>query len=228
MKKYVIAIAMVLTLSMNADAAAQNHRHTPRTEQVDSTKNNQDAIEAFSDTTSVADAEEDNSYTTGRTTRVYSDEDVKGVMEQVFGSLDGEDIAGMIFVLLIIFIMFFLAPIGILIAIFYFINKNRREKYKLAQVAMQNGQPIPDQILKDRPDGSDHSDYQSGIRQMCLGVGLAIFLGITAGKIGFGIGALVFFIGLGKWYIARQSQGNKDDFMNHNNSSNNSNIQNYD
>ena len=32
MKKCLIAIAMVLTLSMNADAAAQKHRHTPRTE----------------------------------------------------------------------------------------------------------------------------------------------------------------------------------------------------
>ena len=37
MKQFLIAIAMVLTLSMNADAAAQKHRHTPRTEQVDST-----------------------------------------------------------------------------------------------------------------------------------------------------------------------------------------------
>ena len=40
MKKYLFAIAMVLSLSMNADAAAQKHRHSPRTEQVDSTKNN--------------------------------------------------------------------------------------------------------------------------------------------------------------------------------------------
>ena len=55
MKKSLIAIAMVLTLSINADAAAQKHRHTPRTEQVDSTKDKKDAIEAFSDTTSVAD-----------------------------------------------------------------------------------------------------------------------------------------------------------------------------
>ena len=40
MKQFLIAIAMVLTLSMNANATAQKHRHTPRTEQVDSTKNN--------------------------------------------------------------------------------------------------------------------------------------------------------------------------------------------
>ena len=59
MKQCLIAIAMVLTLSMNASATAQKHRHTPRTEQVDTTKNNQDAIEAFSDTTSTADPMQD-------------------------------------------------------------------------------------------------------------------------------------------------------------------------
>ena len=197
MKKYVIAIAMVLTLSMNADAAAQNHRHTPRTEQVDSTKNNQDAIEAFSDTTGVADADNDEEYTT----RAYSDDEVKGMLEQI--GLDGEDIIGMVFVVVILLIMFVIAPITIIIAIFYFINKNRSEKYKLAQLAMKNGQPIPDQLLKEQHSNNywEKNEYQSGIRQVFTGIGLAIFLGIIIGKLGVGIGALVFFIGLGKVFI---------------------------
>ena len=231
MKKCLIAIAMVLALSMNADAAAQKHRHTPRTEQVDSTKNNQDAIEAFSDTTATADAEdaEDDQYIRRR--RTYSDEDVKGVIDQVFGDLDGEDIAGMFFVLLIILTIFLLAPIGIIIAVFYFINKNRRERYKLAQMAMQSGQPIPDELLKEKQNAWERNDYQTGLRQMFTGVGLAIFLGFVAGKIGFGIGVLVFFIGLGKWYIARQAGATGNNSQNNSNSSNfnnNSNIQNYD
>ena len=221
MKKCLIAIAMVLALSMNAEAAAQKHRHTPRTEQVDSTKNNQDAIEAFSDTTNVAD--EDDSYSSNRRVQVYSDEDVEGVMKQVFGHLDGEDVAGMLFVLLIILTIFFLAPIGIIIAIFYFVNKNRRERYKLAQMAMQNGQPIPDELLKEQKpkDDWERNDYAAGMRQLFLGIGLAIFLGYAAGKIGFGIGALVFFIGLGKVIIAKTS-GKKDIDINNNN------LQNYD
>ena len=95
--------------------------------------------------------------------------------------------------------------IAIIIAIFYFVNKNRREKYKLAQMAIQNGQPIPDDVLKEKQDDWDRSDYQTGVRQMFTGVGLAIFLGIILGKLGIGIGALVFFIGLGKWYISRKS-----------------------
>ena len=186
---------MVLTLSMNANASAQKHRHTPRTEQVDSTKNNQDAIEAFSDTTNVADADEDENYST----KVYSDEDVKGVFEQVFGGLHGEDLAGMFFVLFVLLILFVLAPISIIIAIFYFVNRNKREKYKLAQLAMKNGQPIPDQLLREqRTTFWDKNEFQSGVRQVFTGIGLAIFLGIIIGKLGVGIGALVFFIGLGK------------------------------
>ena len=205
MKKYLIAIAMVLTLSMNADAAAQRHRHTPRTEQTDTTKNNPSAIEAFSDTTAVAGDSID-AYANSRHISISSDEDVDGVLEEVFGNLDKNAIAGMFFVVVIIFIMFVLAPILIIIAVFYFINKNRRDRIKLAQMAMEKGQPIPDQLLKEKQSSISDDDYQTGIRQMFTGVGLAIFLGIVVGKIGFGIGALVFFIGLGKWFIARQSR----------------------
>jgi hypothetical protein len=144
------------------------------------------------------------------------------------GGLFGPMITGAI----IFFIIILLAPLLIIIVIFYFVNKNRKERYKLAQMAIQNGQPIPDDILKNQvTSASQSNDYQTGIRQMFLGVGLAIFLGIVAGKIGFGIGALVFFIGLGKWFIARQNgdTGN-DDLLNNKNSNqfnNNSNIRDY-
>lgn len=230
MKKCLIAIAMVLTLSMNADAAAQKHRHTPRTEQVDTTKT-KDAIEAFSDTTATADANdaEDDQYVSHHRHSSFS---VSGFPDDFFDNFDGKDIAGMIFVLLIILTIFLFAPIGIIIAIFYFVNKNRREKYRLAQMAMQNGQPIPNDLLNEKQDDWDRNDYQAGIRQMFTGVGLAIFLGITAGKYGFSIGALVFFIGLGKWFVARQAGtiGNRPRNDNHssNFNNNNSNIQNYD
>ena len=219
MKKYLFAIAMVLSLSMNADAAAQKHRHSPRTEQVDSTKNNRDAIEAFSDTTAVAGDSID-AYSNSRHVSVYADDDVDGFMEQVFGSMDGKAFTGIIIVLGTLFILFVLFPIIIIIAVIYFINRNRKDRIKLAQMAMEKGQPIPDEQAS-----WDRSDYQTGLRQMFTGVGLAIFLGIVAGKVGFGIGALVFFIGLGKWFIARQSGnvGNDSHFNNTTDVSNNTN-----
>ena len=217
MKQCLIAIAMVLTLSMNANAAAQKHRHTPRTEQVDTTKNNQDAIEAFSDTTNVANSEdaEDDQYIQSRRTTTHH---VSGFPGGILENIDGKDIAGMVFVLLVLLILFLAAPIGIIIAIFYFVNRNRREKYKLAQMAMQNGQPIPDQLLKENTAAMNNDDYNAGIRQMFTGVGLAIFLGFLIGDLGFGIGALVFFIGLGKWYVARQAKNDTPkDYQNYNN-----------
>ena len=102
MKKYLFVIAMVLTLSMNADAAAQRHRHSPRTEQVDSTKNNQDAIEAFSDTTAVADSTVIDVQSGGSRVRIYSDDNVDGLLEKIFGDLDKNAIAGMFFAAVII------------------------------------------------------------------------------------------------------------------------------
>ena len=226
MKKYLFVIAMVLTLSMNADAAAQRHRHSPRTEQVDSTKNNQDAIEAFSDTTAVADSTVIDVQSGGSRVRIYSDDNVDGLLEKIFGDLDKNAIAGMFFAAVIIFIMFVLAPILIIIAVFYFINRNRKERLKLAQMAMEKGQPIPDELLKEKQDPASKSEYQTGIRQMFTGVGLAIFLGIVAGEVGFGIGALVFCIGLGKWFIARQSGNDHDDNNRYNNTTDINNLNN--
>jgi hypothetical protein len=99
-------------------------------------------------------------------------------------------------VLGVLLILFVLAPFVIIAAIFYFINKNRKDKMRLAEMAMQQGQPIPEQLLEDSNTVSD--EYQKGLRQCCVGVGLMVFLGLTAGEVGFGIGALVFCIGLGK------------------------------
>ena len=235
MKKYLIAITMLLALGLNAEAASQKHRHTARTEQVDSTKDKQDAIEAFSDTTSAAaeDAEDDQ-YITHRHRTTYTTssdvQELKDVMDVVGNGLLPSMITGAV----IVFIIFLLAPLLIIFVIFYFVNKNRRERYKLAQMAIQNGQPIPDQILRDQTaeDMMTNREYQAGLRQMFTGVGLAIFLGLLIGKIGIGIGALVFFIGLGKWFIARQNNnmGSNDPLNNNNPNSqfnNNSNNHNY-
>ncbi len=223
MKQYLIAIAMVLALSSNATATAQKHRHTPRTEQVsDTVKHNQDAIEAFSDTTATtnSNATDDDDNTTYRHRVVVEDEDAEQVVKGIFGDMDGAAFMGLLIPILAIVCVGFLLPVILVLLVFYFINRNRKEKYRLAEMAIKNGQPIPDALLKEHKDDWDSTSYNAGIRQMFTGVGLAIFLGIVAGEVGFGIGALVFFIGLGKWFIARQDKNNRDNF-------NNQNIQNY-
>ena len=224
---------MLLALGLNAEAASQKHRHSPRTEQVDSTKDKQDAIEAFSDTTSSASEDaEDDKYISHRHRTTYTTssdvQELKEVMESVGGIFRPMLAVGIVAFVVI----FFLLPLLIIVTIISFVNKNRKERYRLAQMAIQNGQPIPDDILKSKVSSSSgDNDYQTGVRQMFTGVGLAIFLGLIIGKVGIGIGALVFFIGLGKWFIYRQNNNTgNDDFLNHNNSNqfnNNSNVRDY-
>ena len=229
MKKVLFTMALLLTLSMGMQAAGQKHRHTPRKELVDTTKN--DAIEAFSDTTSVDSGTvtkrkgkvtvttQTSPWSSNTTTYELDDDDFGSMISNAFSEMRGKDIAGMFFVLCVLLIIFVLAPVFIIIALFYFVNKNRKEKMRLAQMAMQQGQPIPDGLLKDKQDDVDKNDYQAGMRQCFVGVGLMVFLGFAAGQVGFGIGALVFCIGLGKVFAAKTAQNrmNKDNELNQHN-----------
>ena len=212
MKKVLITLTTLLTLGMGAQVAAQKHRHTPQSELVDSTS--KDAVEVYSDTTSTDTATATSSVTkhkgtvtvtyptspwsSNSTTYEVDDEDFGSMVHHVFSNMDAKDVTGMFFVL------------GVLI------NKNRKQKMKLAQMAMQQGQPIPDQLLEDKPIDSDN-EYQKGMRQCFVGVGLMIFLGYAAGQVGFGIGALVFCIGLGKVFASRTARRNNRDLYNNDN-----------
>ena len=212
MKKVLITLAMLLALGTGAQAASQKHRHTPQQELSDST--GKDGVVVYSDTSSVdtVTVTKNNAkvtvttrtspWSSRTTTYEVDDDDFGGMIHNAVSHMGSKDIAGMFFVLCVLLIIFVLAPVLIIIALFYFINKNRKEKMRLAQMAMQQGQPIPDQLLNDKPGDTDQ-EYQSGMRQCFVGVGLMIFLGYAAGTVGFGIGALVFCIGLGKVFASR-------------------------
>ena len=220
MKQLLITLTMLLVLGLTTEAVAQKHRHTPQPQQtalVDSTSKN--GVEAFSDTTSTASTptaaddnfpfdDEDDYVVTTNLDRFF---DHFGVMQT--------GLAGMFFVLIVLLIIFVLSPLLIIIAVFYFVNKNRKDKMRLAQMAMQQGQPIPDQLLKEQSPVGDE-EYKSGIRQCFVGVGLMIFLWFAAGEVGFGIGALVFCIGLGKLIVAKSTASKNNFDMTHENKDN--------
>jgi hypothetical protein len=209
MKQYLITIIMLLTLATTTQAAAQRHRHTPKRNPVTvvtpvapTPQDTASTVEAFSDTTSIA-AEDSlaNQQPTRYNIHYTADWDSIGtIMEGV-----GLGLVWAIFALIALIILFVLAPVVIIIAIFYFINKNRKDKLKLAQMAVMHGQPIPEQLIREKPTAANNianKNFRSGVKQMFLGVGLFILLGLVLGKLGYGIGALIFFIGLGKLVIA--------------------------
>lgn len=198
-------MTLLLALGTGAETVAQNHRHTPRqqAELVDTAKQN--AVEVYSDTTSAAgsqaamddweQADDDSS----------KDVKMKDVLLNSMGKIQME----FVFVLGILLIIFVIAPVCIIIALFYFINKNRAQKMKLAEMAMQKGQPIPEKLLEDKVN-TVTDEYQKGLRQCFVGVGLMIFLGLVADEVGFGVGALVFCIGLGKLVAAKLAEKNNN------------------
>ena len=223
MKKVLITLAMLLALGMGVQAAGQKHRHTPQQQElVDST--NKDGVEVYSDTTStdtvtitkhrskVTVTTPTSPWSSRTTTYEIDDDDFGSMVHNAFSHMDSRDFGGMLFVLCVLLIIFVLAPVLIIIALFYFINKNRKEKMRLAQMAMQQGQPIPDQLLNDSPANTS-DEYQKGMRQCFVGVGLMVFLGYAAGNVGFGIGALVFCIGLGKVFASRTARKSNNDII---------------
>lgn len=231
MKKVLITLAMLLALGMGVQAAGQKHRHTPQQhELVDST--NKDGVEVYSDTTSsdttihASKGQVTINTPMGSHSWDYDvdDEDLGSIVHNAFSEMRGKDLAGILLVLGVLLIIFVLAPVLIIVALFYFISKNRKEKMRLAQMAMQQGQPIPDQLLNEGPANAN-DEYQKGMRQCFVGVGLMVFLGYAAGNVGFGIGALVFCIGLGKVFASRTARrndntdiidGNRHDVINDN------------
>lgn len=201
-------MALLLTLGLVSPVAAQNGQNPNNepTELVDSTA--KDELEVYSDTTATA---YDSTIVSGPH-RIGSTSNVSfGLGDFDLGETGKIAAAGGI-VLAILFIIFVLCPVAILIVLFYFINKNRKQKLKLAQMAVEKGQPIPDQLLVENK-ATDSNTYQAGMRQVFLGIGLMVFLGYTAGEIGFGIGALVFFIGLGKVVIAKTNKQEPTDIQ---------------
>ncbi len=183
---------------------------TPSIGQTDSLTNDAlpaDEIEAFSDTTSIQpdsaatlplDDEFDDFFDDGSSTSSNS-------FHAVWEGINSESMTGMFFVLAVLIIIFVVSPIVIIGLILWFIYKNRKNRMRLAEMAMQNGQPIPDDLVKTLPTTNEEV-RQKGIRQVCLGIGLIFLLGWAAGKIGVGIGVLVLCIGLGNLLIARSSK----------------------
>ena len=87
---------------------------------------------------------------------------------------------------------------------FYIRYKSRRERYKLVEKAIAAGQPIPEGILKE----SLNTDTTAkGIKNMCLGAWLFIFLWAITDSFAMGcIGLLILFTGLGQWLVARNQR----------------------
>ncbi len=200
MKKYLISFALLLTLGLPQNVTAQRQNQKEAKELVDSTKQ-KDELEVFSDTTQVSY----DSTVVSRHHRIGGYTNGSSIVNDIFSNIGVEGMMGMTFVLMVLVIIFVISPVLILAVLFFFIYKNRKQKMKLAEMAMKQGQPIPDELLTESKS-TDDDLWQKGLRQTFLGVGLLAFFGYVGSTVGIGIGILVTVIGLGKLAIVKTSK----------------------
>ena len=133
----------------------------------------------------------------------WDDASTQTIMEGM--GFNGKSLAELVFVLCVLLIIFVLAPVILIGLVLYFVYKNRRERLRIAEMAMRSGKSIPFDAMGS-PMSSNDMLRNKGIRQMFLGAGLALLLWFPLGKMGLAIGALILLIGCGNLVIAHQSQ----------------------
>lgn len=202
MKKILAALMAGMILTGSLPATAQHHRHTPlasvkATQQTDKDGNTKAsaAIVAYSDTTSVDSADVD---TVG-----FNDDAATQGWDEPY-DIDGlAKLMGNAFVpIALVFIMFFLAPVMIIALIIYFIIKSRKQKIQLAELALKNGQPIPQEVAQSKPQPNDQALWEKGVKRMFIGIGIVIFAIFIHSSLFKGIGFLVTFYGAGLAVVA--------------------------
>ncbi len=211
MRKYLIAILLSAVLFTTSDIQAQKHRHHPQVVNVTSTPDTA-GIEAYSDTTSID--------TAGTTVTIPhdSDWDDDGFYVDHISLNDVKDLLGIgvggtligIAVMLLIALIS-LAPFILIIFIIYQIFKNRRQRYQLAEKAMESGQQIPEELVRTERQ-SDEYLWKKGIKNIFLGIGIAVMCYCLGAKPMAGIGWLVTFYGIGQALIAKTSVSRRDKY----------------
>lgn len=125
---------------------------------------------------------------------------------------------------LVALLIIFGFPVLLVAIILYFVYRNKKARYEYQKAALEKGiNPNMFYNAGDRTATSGARDaaaetldmspttnvtpnerlWEKGIKEMCMGIGLAIFLGVLCDESLSVIGILVFFMGLGKIIISK-------------------------
>ena len=217
MKKLFLAFMLSLTLGvtqMSFAVSAPKHRYTPKT-QVDNkqavsatdqqtTSASQDAVEAYSDTTSVdttsSQVGEDDDDNQSRSHSIYSLENYDDPFD-FLGSIFGKGtLFFVMFILLIVGLLIVFAPLIVIFIIVRYLYRRHNDRVKLMEMAMEKGINVPE---SERPIDKQSNEYlvKRGVKNAFLGAGLVAMFSFWHWEFMVGIGALVFMYGLGQVVI---------------------------
>lgn len=194
-------MALFVALTSTAIAVAQTGESTiegvPVVEEIMTDSNSADETEAAVKTTTKVGTWHITTYTNdslGSTETIeFTEEifdDMPDFLKGLFG-LTGLSIAsGTIFFVLVVLLCIFGLPLILIFALLFLIFRKRKEPANTYQ---------PTEATT--ASASDRTLFNKGVKNICLGVGLAIFLGIWMGDFGVGIGILVICIGIGELLV---------------------------
>ena len=210
MKRYLIIILLAGALLAPVTIQAQKHRHHPQVVNPTSLPNDTAGIVAYSDTTSIDTAG------TSLPASVDDDFDDEDVYVDNFPLNDLKDmfgvgVGGTIVAILVILVMLLIAiaPFLVVIFIVYLVFKNRRQRYELAEKAMSSGQQIPQELVRTDRQSDDYL-WKKGIKNIFVGIGLAILFKCLGADPLTGIGWLVALYGVGQAVISKTSSSKHD------------------
>ena len=206
MKTKNIFLAMIVALMSTAICPAQEGESTKEgIAAVEEIVTDNSTDNSASTTTT---AHRSGSWTVTYTNDTISGDDAEELLEELFeeheglaelmgglaGGLAGLGAAtgGLLIAALTLFCIFGLPILAIILIVWLIVRASRRSSSNAGQAVMQN---------EVDATGRDRALFNKGVRNVCLGIGLAIFLGIWMGDFGVGIGVLIVCIGIGELLV---------------------------
>lgn len=203
---------MAAVIGLPAIAQAPRSGHATPTEQT--AQADTAGIEAYSDTTTVSQADtsastSEDTYDKGNNIKLSFDDvsDPFNLIAYLTTIGVGGVIVAIFFVILCLLTVF--SPVILIAVILYLLVRRKRERYRIIEKAMETGQPIPDELRRTETMSSDML-WRRGIRNASIGLGIvALALCMWSDFVG-GVGLVILFYGLGQAVIARTTDRKND------------------
>ncbi len=202
MKRILFALAMVLAFSLTAQG---KYRTVTENDSLGKLKRIIELHDTILDEQMVTDTLSITIYDNNQTNNDQCEEDMDAENKDDFFPIPAKTFfSRALLVPLLSIAFFFTMPVLLIFIIFYFRYKNRKAKYHLAEQALAAGQPLPESFFKERTYDNTRN---KGIKNICLGIGLFIFLWAITENFGIGcIGLLILCTGIGQMIIYRSQE----------------------
>lgn len=166
-----------------------------------------EGIEAYSDTASTVNAADTASYAPATPDDAYDRFSPRHFDDPFswFAYLCSASFWGVLFTILFVglLLLLLLSPLVIVLLIIRYIIRRHNDRVRLAEKAMESGQPMDEQLPLSRR--SPEYMWRRGVKNVSVGVGLMLFFWFLGAETVVGIGGLIACMGAGQMFMARHS-----------------------